>query len=209
LIGGVKKVETNVTPSAMPLGGDERVIYYGKRCWESLLGKLISGIIGIVLFFIFFALFQFLWPIWILFILLPGISAILGVILERIRTEYVFTNLRVYDKYGIIARREKEVEYNKITDTSFDQSIWGRFLDYGTVHINTAGRSGYEISFVGVKNPQHVNNILRNSLKGREIIDRRKQRLERMKDKFYTGEITAAQFEEAKKKILAEKDFED
>ena len=202
-------METNVTPSAMPLGGNERVIYYGKRCWESLLGKLIGGIIELVLFFIFFALFPFAWFIWILIFLIPGIYAILCVILERIRTEYVLTNLRVYDKYGIIGRREKEVEYAKITDTSFEQTIWGRFLDYGTVFINTAGKSGYEIKFKGVKNPQHVNNILRNSLKGREILDRRQQRLDRMKDKFYTGEITAAQYEEAKKKILAEKDFED
>jgi uncharacterized membrane protein YdbT with pleckstrin-like domain len=202
-------METNVTPSAMPLGGNEKVIFYGKRCWESLLGKLIGGIIALVLFFVFTAMAPVIWPVTLLIFLLPGIFAILGVVLERIRTEYVLTNLRVYDKYGIIARREKEVEYAKITDTSFDQSIWGRFLDYGTVHINTAGRSGYEISFRGIKNPQHINNILRNSLKGREILDRRQQRLERMKDKFYTGEITAAQYEEAKKKILAEKDFED
>lgn len=47
------------------------------------------------------------------------------------------------------------------------------------------------------------------NVKSREFSDRRQQRLERMKDKFYTGKITTAQYEEAKKKILAEKDFED
>ena len=197
------------SPSSMSLSGDEKVIWYGKRCWASLIGKIIMGLIMIIFYLITVAIggvFAAITAIWLLII---GLVSIIVAVIERIRTEYVFTNHRVYDKYGVIGRKVKEAKFSKITDTSFTQGIIGRLLDYGSISINTAGSAGYEITYKGVKNPQMVNNILRDSLKRREKQDRKQERIDRLKDKLYTGEITEVQFKAAKKEIFSEKMIEE
>jgi len=192
-------------PSSMALTGDEKVIWFGRRCWESLIGKIITGIILIILwlvigsilgaigFFIFFLIFGII-----------GLIQIVSAILLNIGSEYIITNHRVYMRYGIIRRLVSETNFKKITNTIFVQNIWGRLLNYGRVGVNTAGTSAHDIIYIGAKNPEMVLNILRDHIKIGEKHERRLGRIERMKDKFYTGEISAAQFEEAKKKIESE-----
>jgi hypothetical protein len=51
--------QTTMTPSSMSLSGDERVVWYGKRCWESLLGKIVIGIVLMVLWVVFSAIAGF------------------------------------------------------------------------------------------------------------------------------------------------------
>lgn len=107
-------------------------------------------------------------------------------------------------RYGVIRRKVSEAKFEKITDTLFIQKIWGRLLNYGTVGVNTPGTAWHEIVYTGVKDPENVLNILRSHMKIKEKQDKKQQRIDRLKDKYYTGEITKAQFQEAKKKVLSE-----
>jgi uncharacterized membrane protein YdbT with pleckstrin-like domain len=54
-------------------------------------------------------------------------------------TEIAVTNLRVIYKRGFIRRRTWEMNMDKVESVTVDQSILGRLLDYGTVHVRGTG----------------------------------------------------------------------
>lgn len=201
---------TTMMPSSMSLSGDEKVVWYGKRCWESLLGKIVIGIVLMVLWLVFSAITLFNAGVtlaFFLFFFLPGLWSIISAILLHIGSEYVVTNHRVYMRYGVIRRLVAEAKFDKVTDTAFVQNVWGRLLNYGAVAVNTAGTAWREIVYAGVKGPEFLNNLVRDHMKYREKHDKKQARIERMKDKFYTGEITEEQFKEAERRILSESDL--
>lgn len=202
----------NGEPSALTLTKGENVIWYGRRSWASLIGDFIA-----------LSIFIILW-----FISLVGISSspygygygmagtcafsgiiiililILLIFLKRLMTEYVITNKRVHCKYGLIKRVASQAEHNKITDTSLRQSFFGRILNYGNVGINTAGGAHFEIAFIGIQDPKSIIAKV-NNVRGKFTVKQKeKDRIERIKDRYYTGEITKAQYEEAMKKIKEE-----
>jgi uncharacterized membrane protein YdbT with pleckstrin-like domain len=49
------------------------------------------------------------------------------------------TNLRVIDKRGFIKRYTAEMNMDKIESVTVTQSILGRMLDYGSVHVRGTG----------------------------------------------------------------------
>jgi uncharacterized membrane protein YdbT with pleckstrin-like domain len=57
--------------------------------------------------------------------------------------EIAGTDYRVIYKTGLIRRRTAEMNMNKIGSVVVDQSILGRLLDYGSIHIRGTG-SGLE-----------------------------------------------------------------
>lgn len=54
-------------------------------------------------------------------------------------TEIAVTNLRVIHKSGFIRRRTWEMNMGKIESVTVDQSVLGRILGYGTVHVMGTG----------------------------------------------------------------------
>jgi len=79
-------------------------------------------------------------------VLLTSLAALaLGLILwlERMiakwATEIVVTNQRFVYKRGFLARRASEVNLAMIEEVSFEQSLLGRILGYGTLVIRGAG----------------------------------------------------------------------
>ncbi len=75
-------------------------------------------------------------------------------------TEIAVTNLRVIYKTGLVKRRTKEMNMDKVESVEVDQSILGRILDYGKVTITGTG-AGLE-ALSGVAQPIE----LRNSITG-------------------------------------------
>ena len=75
-------------------------------------------------------------------------------------TEVAVTNLRVIYKTGLVKRRTKEMNMDKVESVEVDQSILGRILDYGKVTITGTG-AGLE-ALSGVAQPIE----LRNSITG-------------------------------------------
>lgn len=54
-------------------------------------------------------------------------------------TEFVVTNKRVISKTGIISRKTHEISLKKIESMHVEQSIVGRFLNYGRLKISGTG----------------------------------------------------------------------
>jgi uncharacterized membrane protein YdbT with pleckstrin-like domain len=71
-------------------------------------------------------------------------------------TEIAVTNLRVIYKTGLVKRRTKEMNMDKVESVEVDQSILGRILDYGTVTITGTG-AGLE-ALSGVAQPIELRN---------------------------------------------------
>src|SRR5919109_5296310 len=71
-------------------------------------------------------------------------------------TEIAVTNLRVIYKTGLVKRRTKEMNMDKVESVEVDQSILGRLLDYGTVTITGTG-AGLE-ALPGIAQPIELRN---------------------------------------------------
>ena len=100
----------------------------------------------------------------------------------------------------MISRRANDANFDKITDTSLSQGTFGRILNYGDVGINTAGSIGYEITFRGISDPKSAIVKIQNMKDKYDKEGRKKDRIERLHDRYYIGEITKAEFEEEKGK---------
>jgi membrane protein YdbS with pleckstrin-like domain len=188
--------ESNPNPSSMILGEGESVIFYKRKHFGSLLGSIISGII-LVFFGITLAIAS---PIGVLLIFI-GLIPLVGAFLEMIKTEYVITNKRVYAKTGLLSRKATDASFDKITDASISQSFSGRLFGYGDVRINTAGTQTYEIIFKGVPNPMLVRSKIKSVSENYEKSTRINERIERLEDRYLTGEISKTQYEEAKRRL--------
>jgi uncharacterized membrane protein YdbT with pleckstrin-like domain len=59
---------------------------------------------------------------------------------HRQMTELSVTNHRVIYKTGFIRRHTVEMNMDKVETVNVDQSIWGRILGYGTIHVLGTGQ---------------------------------------------------------------------
>jgi len=169
-------------PSGMELSGGERVLWYGRRSFKSLIGWIILGILTIWIFGL-------------------GILFFIVAILKWWQTEYAITNKRVYSKTGIISRTVHDAPLEKVTDATFHQSFLGRLLNFGTVGINTAGMGGYEVRFTGVSDPVKARAKVQTATDEFKRMIRVQERIEDLELKYLAGEITQEQFEAAKRRL--------
>lgn len=170
-------------PSGLVLSEGERVLWYGRRSFKSLIGWIVLGLL----------------TVWILGL---GIVLLLVAVLKWWQTEYAITNKRVYSKTGIISRTVHDAPLEKVTDATFHQSFIGRLLNFGTVSINTAGMGGYEVNFVGVSDPVKVRAKVQDATDMLKRLMRIQGNLENLEFKYLAGEITREQFEAARRKIM-------
>ncbi len=66
--------------------------------------------------------------------------------------DYVLTNRRVILEEGILSRRSMDASLGKINNVEHRQTLWGRFLGYGDVEIDTASETG-TTRFAGISRP--------------------------------------------------------
>lgn len=72
-------------------------------------------------------------------------------------TRYVVTGERVYAAVGRLVFRLDQTTYDKVTDLHVHQSMFGRWLGFGTVTVQTAGHG---IRLAGVHGPLAVKNAI-------------------------------------------------
>lgn len=63
-------------------------------------------------------------------------------------TELALTNKRVIAKFGFITRRVIEINIDKIESAQFDQGVFGRILNFGTVIVTGTGETKLDAPFV-------------------------------------------------------------
>lgn len=72
---------------------------------------------------------------------------------------WVVTNYRVIDEAGLLNHFAKESPLEKINNVSYDQSIWGRILNFGHVEIQTAAEVG-ATDYYNVHGPKRLKDTI-------------------------------------------------
>ena len=94
---------------------------------------------------------------WLLLAL--AVVLFLGAWFTRQMTELSVTNHRVIYKTGFIRRHTVEMNMDKVETVNVDQSILGRILSYGTIHVLGTGQGGIN-SLHGMGSPITVRNAI-------------------------------------------------
>lgn len=93
-------------------------------------------------------------------LILIGIPIVISAYLHHTNTNYVITSVAVYKKTGILSRNVKRIEFDKVQNTSYQQSFVGSRFGYGSVDIATAGTGGVEMRFRNVRTPREVQTLI-------------------------------------------------
>ena len=72
---------------------------------------------------------------------------------------WVVTNYRVIDEAGLFNHFAKESPLEKINNVSYDQTLWGRMLNYGHVEIQTAAEVG-ATDYYNVHGPKRLKDTI-------------------------------------------------
>jgi uncharacterized membrane protein YdbT with pleckstrin-like domain len=73
-------------------------------------------------------------------VLAVALVLFLGAWARKWMTELSVTDHRVIYKTGFVRRHTVEMNMDKVETVNVDQSIWGRILGYGTIHVLGTGQ---------------------------------------------------------------------
>jgi uncharacterized membrane protein YdbT with pleckstrin-like domain len=133
----------------------ERVIYEGHPSWRSILAYYVKGLVAAVAVAAVAYLLDGIGLAVGFAILVMGI-ALVGGFIRRVSTVYTITDQRLRIKHGIVARRVRQAQIDRVQNVNTRQSILERVMQVGTVAFDTAGTDDAELSFVGVEDPEEV-----------------------------------------------------
>jgi uncharacterized membrane protein YdbT with pleckstrin-like domain len=89
---------------------------------------------------------------WIIFFSLRALLTLfVAPLIDKWTDEFAITNKRVIVKTGLISRRTVELNLSKLESVNVDQSILGRILGFGTLHL--VGTGGTREVFLNIKKP--------------------------------------------------------
>ncbi|MFW5918526.1 MAG: PH domain-containing protein [Haloferacaceae archaeon] len=126
-------------PEWLSLDDDEEVIWVGEPAFATLYGTIVTGLVLVVV--------------------LIGILILLGVPFSYLRitnTDYVVTTKSLYVRRGVLSTNIETVDLDRIQNTEFQQSFWGKQFGYGKILVSTAGSGGAEITFDGISDATTV-----------------------------------------------------
>ena len=132
------------------LADDEQIIYELRPHWRALIGP-------VVVFLLTLGVGSYLlatlwgsdnaaapWGRWL--IVLGALAILLGWVvrpfLDWYSTQYVFTNHRIIVRTGVVARKGRDMPLSRVNDVSFSHSFLERFLNCGTLQVESAGTQG-------------------------------------------------------------------
>jgi hypothetical protein len=120
------------------MGRNERIVFISRQHWLVLVAAgLIDALLVIVAIVIAVVLHAAL--------LVLAVFPIVHFAIRYINwhyAQYIVTNRRVMEIRGVINKRVSDSSLEKVNDVVLEQSILGRFLDYGTVEIITGSDIG-------------------------------------------------------------------
>ena len=97
----------------------ETVVHRARLTWWSQTGLIILGVV--------------------LLVAVVGLFFLLAAWVRMKATEIAITNKRIIAKFGFISRSTVEISLEKVEALRVEQSMWGRFLNYGTILISGVG----------------------------------------------------------------------
>lgn len=126
-------------PEWLSLDDDEEIRWRGEPVPVSIVGTAVWGVL--------------------LTVVLIGFLILLSLPLAWLsikNTDYVVTNEALYVKKGVASTNIESVGLDKIQNTEYSQSFWGKQFDFGSIEISTAGSSGAQITFQNIENARSV-----------------------------------------------------
>jgi uncharacterized membrane protein YdbT with pleckstrin-like domain len=127
---------------------DEKLLATGKLHWIIYRLAIISMIVAVVLWFVLGEATPILRVT--AFVLFAGFAVLAAIKewLEQWVTEIAVTDRRVIYKTGLIRRHTAEMNMDKIESVIVDQSVLGRLLDYGSIHIRGTGEGLSHLHYI-------------------------------------------------------------
>jgi uncharacterized membrane protein YdbT with pleckstrin-like domain len=133
------------------LGNDEQVQFELRPAWKTLIWPAfwLLAIVGLFFFVLgrvnsWFDGSAATIMAWVLVVV-----AVIALIVLVIRpflfwwtTQYVFTNRRIIIRTGILSRKGRDMPLSKVNDVSFDNTVWERMLNTGTLMVQSAAENG-------------------------------------------------------------------
>jgi uncharacterized membrane protein YdbT with pleckstrin-like domain len=126
---------------------NEKILRVGKKHWIVYGRAILFLVIGVVLLLLEYIFFDSELAIVVT-------AALFGVLalgyaargwFERWTIEIAVTDKRIIYKTGFINRHTQEMNMDKVARVDVDQTILGRFLDFGSIEIlGTGGAAGFE-----------------------------------------------------------------
>jgi membrane protein YdbS with pleckstrin-like domain len=136
-----------------PLQKGEQILLVTHTSWVKLVVPVLIGLIGWVA------------SILIGFLEWGWIAAVIGSLYFVIVyfswkvNIWVVTNYRVIDEAGLLNHFAKESPLEKINNVSYDQTLWGRILNFGHVEIQTAAEVG-ATDYYNVHGPKRLKDTI-------------------------------------------------
>lgn len=134
----------------------ERVLYEGRPSWRALFAFYASGIVGALV------IGALVWLIGdstamgvVVAVVLIALTVVIGWV-RRLFTTYLITTQRLRIARGILRRRVQETRLDRVQNVNYDQSLFDRMVNVGTVNFDTAGSDDSSFNFVWVNGPERV-----------------------------------------------------
>jgi uncharacterized membrane protein YdbT with pleckstrin-like domain len=129
------------------LGENERIVLTTRQHWFVLFGAIVAEILVALIVIAATIAMIFLNPLApfaFLLVLIP-LGLMLRDILIWYNRQYIVTNRRVIQIFGVFNKSVVDSSLEKVNDVKMVQSFFGRMFDYGDVEILTASEMGVNL----------------------------------------------------------------
>jgi len=141
---------------------------------------------------------------------LIAIGVIVGKLIVFSTYEYVLTNRRVIKQTGLLSKNSTSAQLEKLNNVDHRQSLLGRIFGYGDVEIDTASETGMT-HFKSISDPLafkteilSATEVYRATRSGHAPQVTGAEKIRQLKALLDDGLISQEEFEEKRKKLLAE-----
>jgi len=131
------------------LGQNEEILLASRQHWFILASAILLECVGILILLAVTVTASIYFVSYILIIVVIGFILILipmasmtHDILKWTNQQYIITNRRVLQIYGIMNKDVTDSSLEKVNDVKMTQSVFGRIFDYGDIEILTASELG-------------------------------------------------------------------
>jgi uncharacterized membrane protein YdbT with pleckstrin-like domain len=126
------------------LADDESVVYELRPHWRALISPIIVFLVTLGVGFYLLAKFDNSAVRWIVGIAMLAILVVwvLRPFVYWYSTQYVFTDHRIIVRTGVVARKGRDMPLSRVNDVSFSHTFIERFLNCGTLLVESAGTQG-------------------------------------------------------------------
>jgi uncharacterized membrane protein YdbT with pleckstrin-like domain len=130
---------------------NERIVATGRPHWIHY-GKAFAALVAAIAIWIGGSQIEGSHPIIVIIaavVLLSAIALFAQAWFQRWTTEFVVTDRRVIYKTGFIRRHTVEMNMDKVETVQVDQTVLGRILNYGNLHVLGTGQGIEHLHMIG------------------------------------------------------------